>query len=60
MGLLSNSLNNNPHGVVRWSLVSAGTCVGIFFVGEAFVNNVAMAGREEALSALSVSHVDLH
>lgn len=60
MGLLSNSLNNNPHGVVRWSLVSAGTCVGILFVGEAFTKTKgAVVGREETL-ALSDSQDDLH
>lgn len=45
LGLLSNSLKSNPHGVARCSLVSAGTCVGIVFVGAAFTKNAMVGGR---------------
>ena len=34
-GLLRSSLKSRPHGVVRCSLVPAGTCVGIALVGAA-------------------------
>lgn len=53
-GLLRSSLKSRPHGVVRCSLVSAGTCVGIVFVGAAcHVVTHAQASNSRRVSAFA-------